>query len=150
MGSITRPHRGDPAASPCPAQPVWGELCFARGVQAEGRGGEGCQGVPRPPLPCEECCESRGKHPQAASPSPCLPTGSCRTATRGCESRTRGFGVSQGRAVPWDTPVPSPRADAEPTSSRAAGAVEVAVTPAPGHGPGGQTRLHPQPWGGQT
>lgn len=102
------PPRGEPAASPparrsCgaedPRHPARGEVCFASGVQAEARGSEGCRGVLRPSLTCEECCESRGKHPHAASPSPCLPAGSTAcwgTATRGFESRALGFGVSWG------------------------------------------------------
>lgn len=95
--SVTRPHprpgppRGDPAACPLPGAAAGprtpgirrrgGEVCFASGVQAEGRGGEGCPSVLRPPLTCEKCCESRGKHPGTASPSPCLLAGT--TACRG-------------------------------------------------------------------
>lgn len=154
--SVTHPRpgplRGEPAASPPPGAAAGprtpgirhgGEVCFASGVQAEARGSEGCRGVLRPSLTCEECCESRGKHPHAASPSPCLPAGGTAcwgTAARGFESCTVGFGVSRGCAVPRDTPVTAHRGaqgrwgthpGREP--SRDTGAAEVAVTPASGH-----------------
>lgn len=73
-------HPGGPRCLPLPPQlrgrgtPASGagEICFASGVQAAARGGEGCRGVLRPPLTCEECRESPGRHPHAAGPSPCL------------------------------------------------------------------------------
>lgn len=78
VSSVPCPHplsRGDPRRLQGAEEPrhlARGGVCFASGVQAEARGGERCRGVLRPPLTGEERCESPGKHPHAASPSPCL------------------------------------------------------------------------------
>lgn len=132
---------GDPAVPPVPAA-AWprnpeeprhvarGEICFASGVQAGARGGEGCRGVVRPPLTCEECCESPGKHPQAASPSASLRA----AGTERCESGTSAFGVRSARHTPIHPD--TPRYSAHPAA---------AVTPARG-----TDRSDPQPRRGQT
>lgn len=149
MSSVPCPHPlagppgwgGDPAVPPVPAA-AWprnpeeprhvarGEICFASGVQAGARGGEGCRGVVRPPLTCEECCESPGKHPQAASPSASLRA----AGTERCESGTSAFGVRSARHTPIHPD--TPRYSAHPAA---------AVTPARG-----TDRSDPQLRRGQT